>query len=176
MSNVTVSVKLVAIWCLIIALGSCASTPDSWPGTLPPFSHFQANWKNDAANQQIQSEDEYLLWVRRFYEGFNTVPGWVDLEKQVLARLPQDEHSDAAGQLAALGVTISGEWAKDNSVRRIDTSTVATWRDALQESLSRMEFNSYLMLLNQDIAALLSGSLATDDITFERYYTDEFDF
>ncbi len=170
------SLKLVAIMCLIIALGSCASTPDSWPDTLPASTYFQTNWINDAANQQIQSEEEYLLWVRRFYEGFNTVPGWFDLEMQVLARLPPDEHANATEQLAALGITISGEWAKDNSVRRIDTSTVATWRDALQESLSRMELGSYLMLLNQDVAALLNGSLTADDITFERYYTDEFDF
>lgn len=170
------SVKLVVILGLAIALGSCATTPVSWPSTLPPLSHFQANWDNDAANQQIQPEDEYLLWVQRFYEGFNTVPGWFELETQVLARLPEEERASAAEQLAALGMTIGGEWAKDNSVRRIDTSTVATWRDALQESLSRMEFNSYLMLLTRDITALLDGSLTTDDITFERYYTDEFDF
>ena len=170
------SLKLVLILSSILALTACATAPASWPGTLPPFSYFQNTWTNDAANQQIQDQDEYLLWVRRFYEGFNTVPGWLDLEKRVLARLPQDQQASVAEQLARLGVTISAEWAKDNSVRRIDTSTVATWRDALQESLSRMELASYLMLLNQDIAALLGGQLTTDDITFERYYTDEFDF
>jgi hypothetical protein len=171
-----VPLKPIAILYLLIAISSCASAPGSWPDILPPLNNFQANWSNDTANQQIQSQEEYLLWVRRFYEGFNTVPGWLDLEKQVLARLPQDEQAEAAEKLAVLGITIGGEWAKDNSVRRIDTSTVATWRDALQESLSRMELSSYLMLLNQDIAALLNGSLTTDDITFERYYTDEFDF
>jgi hypothetical protein len=130
----------------------------------------------DAANQEIQSEDEYLLWVQRFYEGFNTVPGWFDLTRQVLARVPAAEQAAVSAQLAALGVTIGGEWAKDNSVRRIDTSTVATWRDALQEALSRMELNAYLMRLNDDIAGLLAGTLTSDDITFERYYVDEFDF
>jgi len=172
----SVSLKLAAILGLAIALCSCASAPVSWPSTLPPLSYFQANWENDAANQQVQPETEYLLWIQRFYEGFNTVPGWFELETQVLARLPPDERASAAEQLAALGLKISGEWAKDNSVRRIETSTVATWRDALQESLSRMELDSYLMLLTQDIAALLDGSLTSDDITFERYYIDEFDF
>lgn len=168
--------KVATIVGLIVLLGGCMSVPAPWPNTLPPLNYFQTNWTNDAANRQIQSEEEYLLWVQRFYEGFNTVPGWLSLEEQVLARLPADEHANAAEQLAELGVKISGEWAKDNSVRRIDTSTVATWRDALQEALSRMEFNSYLMLLNQDIAGLLGGDLTTDDITFERYYVDEFDF
>jgi hypothetical protein len=171
-----VSLKFFAILGLILALASCATVPVSWPATLPPVSYFQTTWTNDAANRQVQNQEEYLLWVQRFYEGFNTVPGWLDLETRVLARVPQNEQASIADQLTALGTTISAEWAKDNSVRRIDTSTVATWRDALQESLSRMELNSYLMLLNQDIAALLGGELTTDDITFERYYLDEFDF
>src|SRR5688572_26491542 len=122
-------------------LGGCVSSPSSssWPDTLPPIGTFQTNWGADAANQEIQSNEEYLLWVRRFYEGFNTVPGWFDLTRQVLARVPDEEKATVSAQLAALGVTIGGEWAKDNSARRIDTSTVATWRDALQEALSRME-------------------------------------
>jgi hypothetical protein len=170
-----VYLKFVAIFSLILFLSSCVSPPPLWPDTLPPVSSFQANWKLDVANQAIQNEAEYLLWVQRFYEGFNTVPGWSDMTSQVLARLPEEERAVASVQLAALGAKISGEWAKDNSVRRIDTSTVAIWRDALQESLSRMEFTSYLVLLNQDLAALLGGELAPASITFERYYTDEFD-
>lgn len=170
------AVKFIAILSLALALCCCASAPVSWPSTLPALSYFQTNWETDAENQQIQTEGEYLLWVQRFYEGFNTVPGWIELETQVLARLPQEERASAAEQLAALGMTISAEWAKDNSVRRIETSTVATWRDALQESLSRMELSSYLMRLSQDTTALLNGSLTADDITFERYYIDEFDF
>ena len=159
-------------------LGGCVSSPSSssWPDTLPPVNTFQANWTADAANQEIQSEGEYLLWVQRFYEGFNTVPGWFDLTRQVLARVPDEEKPAFSAQLAALGVKIGSEWAKDNSVRRIETSTVATWRDALQESLSRMELSVYLTRLNADIAALLDGELTSDDITFERYYIDEFDF
>jgi hypothetical protein len=98
------------------------------------------------------------------------------LTRQVLARVSDEEKATVSAQLAALGATIGGEWAKDNSVRRIDTSTVATWRDALQEALSRMELNLYLTRLNADIAALLDGELTSDDITFERYYIDEFDF
>lgn len=167
--------KFVAIFSLIIFLSSCVSSPSSWPDTLPKVSTFQANWKQDVANQSIQDEGEYLLWVQRFYEGFNAVPGWIDMTRQVLTRLPEEERAVASEQLAALGLKISGEWAKDNSVRLIDTSTVATWRDALQESLSRMEFASYLVLLNQDLAALLGGALAPETINFERYYTDEFD-
>ena len=167
--------KLVAILSLITFLGACVSTPSTWPDTLPPVSNFQTNWKLDTANQTIQSEEEYLSWVQRFYEGFNAVPGWNDMTRQVLMRVPPEEQANARVQLAALGEKISGEWAKDNSVRRIETKTVAIWRDALQESLSRMELNSYLMLVNQDLSALLDGRLIADDITFERYYTDEFD-
>ncbi|MES2624926.1 MAG: hypothetical protein V4628_06585 [Pseudomonadota bacterium] len=169
------SLKFFALFSLIILVSSCASTPPSWPDSLPAVSTFQTNWKADAANQEIQSQDEYLLWVQRFYEGYNTVPGWFDLTTRVLASVPDNDRATVTEQLSALSLRISGEWAKDNSVRRIDTSTVATWRDALQESLSRMELNAYLARLNQDIDSLLAGELSTDDISFERYYTDEFD-
>ena len=168
--------KFLPILTLIIFLGSCVNTPTPWPATLPPVSSFQDTWRADAANREVQNEEEYLLWVQRFYEGFNTVPGWFDMTREVLARVPAAEQAIAGEQLAVLGVKISGEWAKDNSVRRIDTGTVAAWRDALLESLSRMELTSYLVLLSQDLSALLAGQLTTDDITFERYYTDEFDF
>jgi hypothetical protein len=168
--------KFFVLISLIMLLSGCATNPSSWPQSLPSVDTFRNNWTADAENRQIQAQDEYLLWVQRFYEGYNTVPGWFDLTSQVLARLPAGEQSAAAEQLAALGVKISGEWAKDNSVRRIETSTVATWRDALQESLSRMEFDTYLERLNADIAALLAGELTSDEITFERYYIDEFDF
>jgi hypothetical protein len=75
-----------------------------------------------------------------------------------------------------LGRHIGGEWAKHNDVRRLNTRTAAVWRDALLEALRQNDLDAYLLRLEEDVAAMLSGQLGNDAIRFERYYVDEFDF
>lgn len=162
---------------LITLLTACAiRTPELvWPDGIPPQSFFHPEWQAATANQDLQSEAEYLLWVTRFYEGYTAVPGWLEMTEQVLARLPASEHEWVTARLLELGGRIGREWAKDNAVRRINTRAAAVWRDALLEALARNELDAYLDLLSGDIDALLAGTLAIDMVRFERYYIDEFD-
>lgn len=162
----------------ILMLAGCATREELpyWSGDLPQRSWFQQQWRTDSANRRVQPQAEYLLWVARFYEGFNLAPGWHGMMDQVQRRLSEDKWQDAEPRLRDLGRSIGAEWAKDNSVRKLNTRTVAVWRDALLEALAQSDLDAYLLRLEQDVAALLDGRLARDAIHFERYYLDEFDF
>lgn len=182
-------VALVAqgIWCdmnklvpalLALLLAACASAPRvaDWPTQIPPVSFYVDAWEADESNQQYQDLDEYLLWVRRFHEGYNIAPGWDQLTRQVLERIPASDHEEVSARLYSIGREISLEWAKDNEVRLIDTRNAAIWRDALQEALSQNDLDNYLDRVEEDVEAMLQGRLTHSDIEFERYYVDEFDF
>jgi hypothetical protein len=171
-------VKLLLAFCCVLLLAGCATREvlPTWPGELPERNWFQQQWRADAENRSVQSQADYLLWVTRFYEGFNLVPGWLGMMEQVEARLPEAQWQQVAPSLRELGRSIGAEWAKDNAVRKLNTRTAAVWRDALLEALAQNDLDAYLLRLEQDVAALLDGELANDAIRFERYYVDEFDF
>jgi hypothetical protein len=164
---------LLVLTALLAACAVRAPQPE-WPDGIPSRDVFRAEWQRSTGNQMVQSEEEYLLWVERFYTGYTAVPGWLNMTAQVLQRLPEGERDQIKARLLELGGRIGAEWAKDNSIRRLSTRSAGVWRDALLEALARAELNSYLDRLSTDVDALLSGSLGNDAIRFERYYVDEF--
>jgi len=161
-----------------LLLTACAAPQilPEWPDELPARSWFQQQWRQDVANRSLQSEADYLLWVQRFFEGFNMVPGWLTMMKEVRARVPAEQWMLLESRLHDLGGSIGSEWAKHNDVRKLDTRTAAVWRDALMEALSQDDLEAYLYRLEQDVGALVGGQLDMDSIRFERYYIDDFDF
>jgi hypothetical protein len=171
-------VKLLFTLCCLLLLTACATQESlpTWPAELPARSEFQQEWLTDSSNRSMQSQAEYLLWVQRFYQGFNMVPGWLGMMEQVEARLPPEQWPTIEPRLDLLGRHIGGEWAKHNDVRKLHTRTAAVWRDALLEALRQNDLDAFLLRLEQDVAAMLSGQLGNEDIRFERYYVDEFDF
>jgi hypothetical protein len=164
---------------LLCLLQSCAiavrnsAESEEWPPYLPGRELFERAWEQDAANQRLQSEEEYLLWVRRFFEGFAGTPGWREMSVEVASRIDPATAAEAAPLLAGLGVRISREWAKDNSVRRIDTRMVSVWRTALAEALWVNDLLPFLQRLEDDISGLLAGTLAPELIDVDRYYLIE---
>ncbi len=169
--------RLPLLLTLIALLAACATRPPEppWPDGIPPRAYFETEWRESARNQALQSEEQYLLWVTRFYTGYGAVPGWLNMTSQVLQRIPPAERAQIEARLFELGGRIGAEWAKDNSVRLLSTRSAGVWRDALLEALARNELNAYLDRLSADVDALLSGELHNDAIRFERYYIDEFD-
>lgn len=170
--------KLLPGLAALLLISACAtSVPDApWPPGMPAADQFREIWQSDPVNQPLQSEAEYLSWILRFYEGFNTVPGWFSMSEQVELRLTERERNAVAPLLDLLGARIASEWAKDNSVRLVTTRMVAVWRDALLESLAQEDLPAFLQELDKDLSAILARELSGDDIVFERYYFDEFDF
>lgn len=163
----------------VLLLDACTVVSDTapdWPSGLPPREAFLAAWNGDPANAELQPLETYLTWVQRFYQGVNLVPGWLDVSRDVLARVPEAERPEVGRRLQDLGVTIGSEWAKDNRQRRINTRHASVWRDALLEALAQDDLLPFLDRVEADAAALLNGELNGDVVRFERYYIDEFDF
>lgn len=160
--------------CLLQAC-SLLSTDLDWPENAYPREYFEAAFQADAAAQQYQTLDEYLLWITRFYYGNSLTPGWLGLSEQLLERLEEPQRSEVSERLYQLGGRIGSEWAKDNEVRLLNTRNAAVWRDALRESADRGDINEYITQVENDVTAIMAGSLSHEDIYFERYYIDEFD-
>ncbi len=163
---------------VLMLLGACRSVapPESYSALVGGDEQFFFTaWEADAPNSNLQTRTQYMEWVVRFYNGAANLPGWSQMTEQVLARLPAEKQGSVAAQLSTLGKRIGAEWAKDNSVRLIDTRIGAVWRDALLEALSENDVDNYLARLTADLDALLKRQLAPDTIQFERYYKDEFD-
>jgi hypothetical protein len=171
------SLKALLILFIAVFMGACAGRlpEEAWPDEIPSRSWFVEQWQLDAANRQVQSETEFLLWVARFYEGFNVAPGWLHMMQQVNIRIAVEAKAGTNAELFDLGGRIGSEWAKDNGVRKINTRVVAVWRDALMEALTQNDLENFLARLQQDVDGLLSGELDPGQIQFERYYIDEFD-
>jgi hypothetical protein len=170
--------RLAIVFVLMAVLTACATrAPDvSWPEGAAPIELFRAEWRGNPALQRVQDENDYLEWVERFYTGNGPVPGWLGMTQQVLERLPPGRHEYVSTRLYDLGGRIGAEWAKDNSLRRVNTRAAGVWRDALLEALAQDDLDAFLERLSADVDALLAGSLDNDTIRFERYYVDEFDF
>ena len=75
-------------------LAGCASTGNNlshWPTDIPDRSHYVALYQADGENAELQSDDEYLKWVVRFYRGWALSPySWDWLTEKAL------EESEAA--------------------------------------------------------------------------------
>ena len=162
---------------IVYCLSGCSliSTDLQWPESAYPQEYFLAAFRADEAAGQYQTEDEYLMWVSRFYNGFSLAPGWLNLTRQVVERLEEPYSSEVSERLYLLGGIIGSEWAKDNDVRLLDTRNASVWRDALIEALDQDDLDDYMNRVENDVASIMAGELTREDIYFERYYIDEFD-
>jgi hypothetical protein len=76
-------------------------------------------------------------WYRKFNEGTFLVKGWKARMNELLDNLPEQEKTSMGVMLAELGEKIGWEWAKDNRVRRVDTSMLQQWGENLQAANRR---------------------------------------
>lgn len=161
--------KPLALLSLLLLLQACVSTTD-WPASLPERSVFNAAYQADHENRAIQTRDEYLTWVRRFYEGFGPMPlGWNDMTAVVLSDLEGELYRKVASRRDLLGALISAEWAKDNSVRNIDSAMLNLWGAVILSVPDTTQRVAALDLLIADAQALLDGRLFPEDINDQRY-------
>ncbi len=162
-----------AVIILLSALSaSCMSSRilDQWPEDIPEQRHFRHLYQGDKANAQLQSEVEYLTWVARFYQGWEMMPiGWDDISGSVLVDLQPSQYRHIDRKLSRIGVQISGEWAKDNSVREIDSRMLSLWAGVMQADFSAEYRVQAVDLIAQDVALLLQGALAPEAVDEYRY-------
>ncbi|MEY3668373.1 MAG: hypothetical protein RL572_1913 [Pseudomonadota bacterium] len=164
--------RLLSVLFLSVLLSACAQRagPAAWPAHLPPQSHFLRVYAADIPNQALQTRQQYLEWVLRFYEGSEFMAlGWNAIAESVLVDLPAPDHAALSRQLRALGQAISGEWAKDNQVRRIDTAMLSLWGGVMQADFTREYRVAAVAMIRQDVAELLSARLSPEHVDEQRY-------
>ena len=156
---------------LLITLVRCSVTDTIfWPEVLPEREYFEGNYKKDKDNQLVQSKVDYLDWVVSFYEGTLIAPvGWLDLQSIVLEIAEPESRPELDKRLTDLGRLISGEWAKENNKRVIDSRLLSLWGSVMQLSDDPEVQAQAILLIEKDVNALLERQLIPEAITDERY-------
>ena len=73
-------------------------------------------------------------WYKKFYEGTFLIRGWKFRIEEILKGLLSEDQKEMGALLENLGEKIGVEWARENDVRRIDTSQLQLWGKALQKA------------------------------------------
>lgn len=170
-------VRVLMCW-LLGFLWGCSTNEvrqSAWPESMPAHAVFAEHYQRDRHNAELQSLQEYLTWVERFYLGWELYPtGWIDISRDLTAKLtePSLKHQMQT-KLEGLGVAIAAEWAKDNTVRRITTRHIGIWGEALRKSAERAELPRILDRVLEDVDNLINNQIAADVITENRFYIVE---
>ncbi len=166
------TIKVTGLLVLAALLAACVNSRvlENWPPQLPSQHYFMEAYRGDPANHPLQNEAEYLTWIVRFYEGSDLMPmGWHDIAESMLFDLTDREHAFITNQMNSLGVRISADWAKDNRVRTIDSAMLSLWGGVMQADFSPQARMAAIAMISNDVADLLAGAMAPEQITESRY-------
>ncbi len=170
------SIKLtVVLLASVMGLTACAGIqqhPSAWPDGLSARQHFNRLYLADDFNRALQTEEQYMTWVIRFYKGWAIYPlGWKDIEVDVIEGIEDKRHSIVKAKLRSLGQLISGDWAKHNNVRHITTAMLALWGEVIQAAVEFDKGEATVDQVTADVLDLLSGNLSPKAIELGRYQT-----
>lgn len=169
--------RLLALVILAGSLFACSSNKmvkqaDAWPSAMPSRAYFLKVYEADKVNKQIQTEEEYLTWIVRFYSGWELYRrGWIKMTDELVAQMKDPTQVDEIRyKIDRIGRLVSGEWAKKSDTRTIYLRHVSVWGNALLESLDRDQALPLINRVNQDVDDLLAHRINSDVITAERYF------
>jgi hypothetical protein len=170
-SKILISLLVLCCFCLS-ACSTRVPHGDNWPKAMPDKATFIAHYESDIDNKDSQDLDEYLMWVLRFYEGWELYHnGWIKVTNDSLHGVTDPALAlEIRTKMDLIGEGIAGEWAKNKKDRRILTRHVVVWGNALIESIKR---DQELPLINRvlaDVNGLLVKEIALDDVDAERYF------
>lgn len=177
-ANVYLRLLLQAV-AIISLLSACSSlrndAASAWPEELPPASFFVSAYEKSTANHEHQPLQEYLYWVRRFYEGTAFYPnGWHDLSAGVLAETPDSNLAlERQQKLYTLGRDIAAEWSKAAIVNRIESNHLAVWSVAAVRAVEENTVDETLQNISEDVQKLISLELPPNAITEARYHPQD---
>lgn len=167
----------MAFLILTSSLFACSSTKiarqtTTWPSDMPSRAYFLNIYEEDEANKQVQTQEEYLTWIVRFYSGWELYRrGWIKMTNELVAQVEDPTQvKEIRHKVDRIGRLVSGEWAKKSDTRTIYLRHVSIWGNALLESLDRNEALSLINRVNQDVDDLLAHRIKADIITAERYF------
>lgn len=169
----------VLLFCCIFISGCVnqSTKTANWPSEIPPRDYFEDLYEADANNKKMQPLKDYLMWVTRFYEGWELYRnGWTKVTQDSLRTVKNPAAAaEIKMKMDLIGKIIAGEWSKAKANSRIQTRHIAIWGNALVESIKR---NEELALINRvlaDAAGLVEQKIGADDVTAERYYPKDKD-
>jgi len=70
-------------------------------------------------------------WYKKFEDGTFVIKGWRSRTKEIIKPFVSPEREMLKEKLDRLGEKIGREWARDNSIRRIDTPMLQSWGNDL---------------------------------------------
>ena len=101
----------------------------------PNEKEVRAEYQRDLANQKVQTWREYWGWVQSFYKGNLLADGWTKYSQTTLEGVKgEDVRPTLLTKINRLGKLISQEWAKHDSVRKITTTDLKRWHDAITQA------------------------------------------
>ncbi len=168
--------KFLLLFITLLSISACSTvsqhTEEDWPRGLPPIEYYVDYFEQDPANKQVMTIDQYLLWVRRLYLGWELYnSGWLELSGNLANTIEDEQKRELAKKkLAAMGRIVSPEWAKHKKFSTIKTRHLVVWGNALNESPVH---NEQLKIIDQvlaDASQLIKGQLTANDIKADRYY------
>jgi hypothetical protein len=159
----------------LLLISGCVSHPPqqaSWPTDIPPRDYFVASYEADVDNKATEDLDEYLLWVIRFYKGWELYGnGWSKVTRDSLHGVTDPVVAqEIKTKMDLIGQGIASEWPKNKKDRRIFTRHIVVWGNALVEAIKR---DQELPLINRvlaDVNGLVEHKVAVEDIKAERYF------
>jgi len=177
LSAVNKRIKCLILIGFVLLLGACVSVPEkeaSWSSAWPPESLFEAAYEAELDNQAVQSAENYMRWIRRFYQGWTFYPeGWDWLTERVLMGIEDDaQRQQITEQMYSLGMRISREWAKSSAYRVINTRHLLVWGESLKLSAARDQELWLAAKVSADIDGLLASVIEPSMIQSSRYYAD----
>lgn len=104
-------------------------------------------------------------WYVRFWTGsckelkaicMSGAPYWGEIMQRLLASVPPERQERLRTRLILLGQSIGYEWAKENSIRRIDNGHIKSWSSDLKRSAHDPE--PAVARIEQQSRALLGGT------------------
>lgn len=161
---------------LSIFLTACSShryvADDSWPKDMPPKSIFVEAYESDTHNKSIQTQDEYMLWIVRFYKGWELYRrGWLSMTDELMSQISNpSEAEEIEERIYRVGVKMSSEWAKKSDTRTIYLRHVYVWGNALLESIEQNNCLELVTRVEQDIDDLIARKIDKTAITADRYF------
>ena len=177
MQKIALMTRLPAILILVAGLFACSTNKvvhqvDAWPNEMPSRAYFLNIYEADETNKKIQTQEEYLTWIVRFYSGWELYRrGWIKMTDELVAQVDdRTQVKEIRYKIDRIGRLVSGEWAKKSDTRTIYLRHVSIWGNALLESLDRDEALPLINRVNQDVDDLLAHRINADIITAERYF------
>ena len=164
---------------IMLLLSGCATVRDetaqTWPDDIPPQVFFVEAYEADPENQQFQTQEKYLYWVRAFYEGTTIYPrGWYDLTDGIMEQTTDPERAaELEEELYLLGRNIATEWSKSNRVNLIKSGNLAVWGVAAERAGKEGNVEETLAKITADVEKLLAEELNPGEITAGRYHEQD---